>query len=189
MSSRNLKPEELAQGLSTRLIARDAIAIIVHPANAVTDLTLEQVAGIFSGEITNWQELGGEDRPIVVVTREEGSGTRGAFEELVMGERHIVLSALREDSNGAVRVIVAGDRYGVGYISLGLVNDRVRAVHLDGVLASVEHVHDGTYGLSRPFLFLWTGELPAASRSFLDYVLSDVGQALLAHEGLVTGGE
>ncbi len=188
MSSRNLKPEEAAQGLITQVIARDAIAVIVHPANPVDDLSLAQVRGIFSGQITNWREVGGVDRRIVVITREEGSGTRGAFEELVMEEEPITLSALRQDSNGAVRVVVASDRYAIGYISLGLVNHQVKAVRLNGVEASVESVRDGSYGLSRPFLFLWKGELSASARDFVDYVLSPEGQEILAREGLVTVG-
>ncbi len=188
MSSRNLKPEEAAQGLTTQVIARDAIAVIVHPDNPVDNLSLAQVRGIFSGEIRNWRQVGGADRRIVVITREEGSGTRGAFEELVMDEEPITLSALRQDSNGAVRVVVAGDRYAIGYISLGLVNHQVKAVRLDGVEASVESVRDGSYGLSRPFLFLWKGELSASARAFIDYVLSPEGQSILAKEGLVTVG-
>jgi len=189
MSSRNLKPEEVEQGLGTQLIARDAIAVIVHPRNPVTDLTLAQVRGIFAGHITNWAQVGGENRSIVVVTREEGSGTRGAFEDLVMEGNPILLKALRQDSNGAVRVIVGGDRYAIGYISLGLVDERVRAVRLDGMVASVENARSGAYGLSRPFLFLWKGELTPSAEAFVAYVLSAEGQRLLAQEGLVTEGE
>ena len=188
MSSRNLKSEEVEQGLATQLIARDAIAIIVHPSNVVEDLTLEQVRAIFAEQITSWADVGGADRPIIIVTREEGSGTRGAFEDLVMGDDGISFSALRQDSNGAVRVIIAGDRYAIGYISLGLVDDRVKAVRLDGIQASVENVLNDSYTLARPFLFLWTGEIDPAAQRFLDFVLSDEGQGILSSEGLVTGG-
>lgn len=185
MASRNLKPSEEELGLSIQMIARDAIAVIVHPSNSVRDLTLEQVRGIFAGEITSWAEVGGENREIHVVTREEGSGTRGAFEELVMEEEWITLRAIREDSNGAVRVIVANDPYAIGYISLGIVNDQVRAVRLDGVEASVENVRSGVYTLARPFLFLWKGELSPVAQAFLEYVLGEEGQALLEREGLI----
>jgi len=187
MSSRDLKGDELDQGLVTRLIARDAIAVIVHPSNAISDLTLVQVRDVFSGAIANWRDLGGENSPIVVVTREEGSGTRGAFQELVMGNAQITPSALRQDSNGAVRVIVASDRHAVGYVSLGLVDARVKGLHLGGVVASVENVLNGSYGLSRPFLFLWRGELGFVAQDYVDYVLSGEGQSQLAREGLVTG--
>lgn len=187
MSSRNLKGDELEQGLVTRLIARDAIAVVVHPSNAISDLTLAQVRDIFGGAVASWKDLGGEDSPIVVVTREEGSGTRGAFQELVMGGAQITPSALRQDSNGAVRVIVASDRNAVGYVSLGLVDGRVKGLRLGGVLASVENVLNGSYGLSRPFLFLWRGDLGPAAQDYVDYVLSGEGQSQLAHEGLVTG--
>jgi phosphate transport system substrate-binding protein len=189
MSSRHLKGDELDQGLVTRMIARDAIAIVVHPSNAISDLTLAQVRDIFSGAVANWKDVGGEDSPIVVVTREEGSGTRGAFEELVMGSARITPSALRQDSNGAVRVIVASDRHAVGYVSLGLVNARVKALCLDGILARVENVLNGSYGLSRPFLFLWRGDLDPGAQGYVDYVLSAEGQGQLAREGLVTGGK
>ena len=189
MSSRDLKPQEIEQGLTTQVFARDAIAVVVHPENRVRDLSLSDVRGIFSGGIGNWSQLGGEDHPIVVVTREEGSGTRGAFEDLVMDEQIIVDSALRQDSNGAVRVIVSSARYAIGYISLGLVNDRVRAIRLDGVEVTVDSARDGSYGLSRPFLFLWTGELAPEAAQFVDYVLSEEGQSLLAVEGLVVGRE
>ena len=189
MASRNLTSAEVAQGLTYQPIARDAIAIVVHPSNLVSDLTLAQVRDVFDGVINDWKDLGGQEGPIVVITREEGSGTRGAFQEMVMKDAQITPSALRQDSNGAVRVIVASDRRAVGYISLGLVNSSVKALHLDGAMPSVEDVLNGSYGLSRPFLFLWRGELKPAARAFVDYVLSAEGQGQLAREGLVTGGQ
>ncbi len=185
MSSRNLKEAELALGLTTLPIARDAIAVIVHPSNAITDLSLQQVRDIFAGRITNWSDAGGRDAPVIVVTREEGSGTRGAFEKLVMGDDRITARALRQDSNGSVRVIVAGHPDSIGYISLGIVDERVRALHLDGVAASTENVVNGTYSLARPLLFLWKTEPSRAAQDFIDYVLSAEGQGLLAAEGLV----
>lgn len=185
MSSRHLRDEELAAGLKTLIIARDAIAIIVHPSNPVTDLSLAQIRDIFAGRIVNWSDVGGTDEPIVVVTREEGSGTRGAFEELVMKDERITPRALREDSNGAVRVIVAGHPAAIGYISLGIVNEKVRALRLDGVVPTSENVQNGTYPLTRPFLFVWKTEPSPAARDFINYVLSKEGQAILAAEGLV----
>lgn len=185
MSSRDLKEVELASGLETLPIARDAIAVIVHPSNPVVNLSLEQVRGIFAGRVTNWSNLGGKAGSIVVVTREEGSGTRGAFEKLVMGDDGITARALRQDSNGSVRVIVAGHPDSVGYISLGIVDQRVKALHLEGVTPTNENVVSGVYSLVRPFLFLWRTEPSPAARDFISYVLSTEGQGLLAAEGLI----
>lgn len=183
MSSRWLKEEE--RGLETILIARDAIAIIVHPSNPLSDLALNQVREIFTGRIENWASLGGSDRPITVVTREEGSGTRGAFEGLVMGEERITLASLRQDSNGAVRVMVAGDPGAIGYISLGIVDERVKPVSIEGVFPSQETVSSEAYGLVRPFLFLVRGEPQGLAKEFIEYVLSPSGQEILEEEGLV----
>jgi phosphate transport system substrate-binding protein len=183
MSSRWLREEE--KGLEAMVMAWDAIAIIVHPSNSLSDLTLEQVREIFAGRVDNWSSLGGEERPITVVTREEGSGTRGAFEELAMGEERITLSALRQDSNGAVRVMVAGDPGAIGYISLGIVDERVKVLSIEGVRPSPEMVRRGEYGLVRPFLFLVKGKPQGLAKEFIDYVLSPQGQEILEGEGLV----
>ena len=185
MSSRNLKEKELALGLQTLAIARDAIAIIVHPESPIMDLSLSEVREIFAGRLVNWSAVGGANEPIVVVTREEGSGTRGAFEELVMKEDPITARALRQDSNGAVRVIVAGHTAAIGYISLGIVDDRVRALDLDGIVPASDNVRNDTYPLARPFLFMWKTEPSRSAQAFIDYVLSTEGQGLLAAEGLV----
>jgi len=185
MSSRNLKDKELALGLKPIAIAKDAIAIIVNPSNPVCELSLEQVRRIFTGEIINWREVGGKDAPIVLITREEGSGTRGAFEEMVMKGSPISLRALRQDSNGAVRVIVASDPNAIGYISLGIVNEQVKALRLDGVEASVGSVKRGEYSLVRPFLFVIKGEPKGLAKDFIEFVLSPEAQELLAKEGLV----
>jgi phosphate transport system substrate-binding protein len=185
MSSRNLKEQELELGLQALPIARDAIAVIVHPSNTVSSLSTEQVRGVFSGGITSWSDLGGEEAPIVVVTREEGSGTRGAFEDLLMGDAAITTAALRQDSNGSVRLIVARHPAAIGYISLGIVDQRVKALCLDGVRPTTESVVTGEYTLARPFLFLWGAELSPAAQDFIAYVLGAEGQELLASEGLV----
>src|SRR5262249_40090414 len=148
--SRELKPDET--GLSPITVARDGIAVVVNPGNKLTNLTLDQVKGIFGGTVKSWKELGGEDKPITVITREEGSGTRGAFEELVMKKDKIATSALVQDSTGAVREMVHGDANAIGYISLGQVNDQVRAVQLGGVDATEANVIAAKYPLVRPFL-------------------------------------
>ncbi len=183
MSSRELKGDE--KKLHEIVIARDGLAIIAHPSNPVRSITLEQVKQVFSGNIANWSILGGPDRTIDVVTREEGSGTRGAFQELVMGKTRIFRRAITEDSNGTVREIVAGDPFAVGFISLGLVNAQVRALALDGVDATDAEILAGRYKLVRPFLFV-TREAPVgAAKDFVDFVLSAEGQALVKEEGLI----
>ena len=183
MSSRELKADE--KDLHEIVIARDGLAIIVHPSNPVRGATLSQVKQIFAGDLTNWKFLGGPDREMTVVTREEGSGTRGAFQELVMGKTRIFRGAITEDSNGTVREIVANDPHAVGFISLGLVNEQVRALALDGVEGSEASIRAGRYKLVRPFLFLTKGEPSGVARAFIDFVLSDEGQELVKKEGLI----
>ena len=183
MSSRHLKDSEKA--LRQVTIALDGIAIIVNAANPVKGLTRAQVAAIFAGEVPRWSAVGGADRPIHFVSREEGSGTRGAFEEMVMGKKEIAPRALVQDSNGAVREIVASDPDALGYISLGLVDRRVRSVAVDGVLPTHETILAKRYGVVRPFLFLTREEPAGAARAFIDYVLGPEGQRLLGLEGLI----
>ncbi|MHB0878301.1 MAG: phosphate ABC transporter substrate-binding protein [Anaerolineae bacterium] len=185
MSSRDLKDAERAVGLLEQPIAYDAIAIVVHPSNPVRALTSEQVRAIFSGDITSWAQVGGPDTPIIVVTREEGSGTRGAFEEMLMEGQRITDLALRQDSNGAVRVIVSSDKAAIGYMSLGIIGGVVTPVALDGVVPTVEAALAGQYLLVRPFLFVFSQAPGGEARAFLDYCLSLEGQDTLQHEGLI----
>jgi len=187
MSSRALKESE--GWLWSAEIAKDGLAMIVHPDNPVGGLTLEQIRGIYSGEITDWGELGGNPARIHVIAREEGSGTRSAFEDLVMGDGRITPKAIVQNSNGAVRQIVSGDRNSIGFISLGLVDKDVKALELGGVAPSHDNVAGGSYALFRPFLFVANGEPEGEAMLFVDYVLSDEGRELLEHEGLVVMGE
>jgi len=181
--SRELKPEE--KGLNEIIVAYDGLAIIVHSTNKLSDLTIEQIKQIFSGQIRNWQEFGGESKIITVVTREEGSGTRGAFQEMVMEKERIFKGAIVQDSNGTVREIVANDPNAIGYISLGLVNDKVKALSLDGISATDENIITKRYTLVRPFLFV-TKNIPAGEvKNFIDFVLSQEGQKLIIEEGLI----
>jgi len=187
MSSRELKSDEM--DLTEIVVARDGLAIIVHPDSPLRNLTLQEVRSIFGGEIGNWKILTGQDREIDVVTREEGSGTRGAFQELVMGKsKRISNRAIVQDSNGTVREIVANDPYSIGYISLGLISGRVRALTLDGVKASEENILNKTYPLVRPFLFLTKGPAAGPVKDFIDFVLSPEGQELIRKEGLIPEG-
>jgi phosphate transport system substrate-binding protein len=190
MSSRALDEEEAAQ-LEQALMARDALAVIVHPGNPVQRLTGEQIQGVFTGAVTSWDALGGPPRPIVVVSREAGSGTFSAFEELVLEGAAITPAALRQGSNGAIRQIVADDPDAIGYISLGIVDTSVRAIAIDGVAPSVAEVEAGAYQLVRPFLIVWRKDhtLSPLAAAFLAYVRGPEGQAALARAGLVPGGE
>jgi len=186
MSSRELKPKE--EGLHKNVIAYDGIAVIVHRDNPLQALSREEIAGIFAGEIALWEEVGGAGGDIHFVAREEGSGTRGAFEELVMGEVEISLRALVQASNGAVREIVAKDPGAIGYISLGLVDRRVKALAVDGVEAAREQIVAKKYSLVRPFLFLTKESPSGAPAEFIDFVMGPEGQGLLSAEGLIPGG-
>jgi phosphate transport system substrate-binding protein len=183
MSSRELKGDE--KDLVEIVVARDGLAVIVHPRNPVRGVKVAEVKQIFSGDLRNWKLLGGPDREITVVTREEGSGTRGAFQELVMGKTRIFRGAITEDSNGTVREIIAHDPYAVGFISLGLVNEQVRALELDGVAGNEANIRNGSYKLVRPFLFVSRGEPSGHAKEFVDFVLSDEGQELVRKEGLL----
>jgi len=183
MSSRELKPDE--KDLTEFIVARDGLAVIVHPLNLLRGIGLAQVRDIFAGRIRTWQEVGRGSGTITVVTREEGSGTRGAFQELVMHKERIAREAIVEDSNGTVRAIVAQDPRSIGYISLGLVDGTVRALDLDGVAASDANILAGLYPLVRPFLFVTNGPPTAEARLFIDFVLSDEGQELVESGGLL----
>jgi phosphate transport system substrate-binding protein len=183
MSSRNLIGDE--KKLYAVAIAKDAIAIIVNPKNPVQDISLDQIRHIFSGKRKSWKEWGGASHPIVLVTREEGSGTREAFQKFVMGKEDISLEALVQDSNGAVRQVVATNHNGIGYISLGLVNDQVKALKISGVEPNLTDIENGKYTLVRPFLFVFNDEPTGEAKSFLEFVLSPLAQKLLFKEGLV----
>jgi len=183
MSSRPLKPEE--KDLLEIEVARDGLAVIVHPRNPVESLTLEEIRAVFDGSVRNWSLLGGRRGAIHIVTREEGSGTRGAFQELVMKEARIYRGAIVQDSNGTVREIVAGDPNAVGYISLGLVDDSVKALRLNGVEATEETIENHEYPLVRPFLFVASDEPRGRARDFIDFILSPEGQEIIQREGLL----
>ena len=184
MSSRELKPDEKTLGEIT--ICLDGIAIAVHPGNPVKALSLAQIRDIFSGKIKNWKELGWLDRRIDAVTREEGSGTRGAFEELVMHKDMIDDAIMVQDSNGSVKEVVATDPYAVGYLSLGMVDERVAAIAIDSVKPTVEAIKKKQYKIVRPFLYLTMGQPDKHAQAFIDYVMSKTGQLILQKEGLIS---
>lgn len=191
MSSRELSTEEKGANLTETVIAIDGIAVIINPANGVSDLSKNDVVKIFTGEINNWKAVGGEDKEIIVVSREAGSGTRGAFEELLEiqkkeGDKTISLlidNALIAEGNGAVLANVAGKTNAIGYMSLGMVDEaKVKKVKVDGVEASEETLKAGQYKISRPLLMLTKGEMKKEARAYLDYVLSEAGQKIVAED-------
>lgn len=187
-SSRNLKDEEKTNGAVENIVAIDGIAVVVDPANQVPGLTKDQLISIYKGEVTNWSEVGGADAPIVVIGREAGSGTRGAFEEILKIEDACAY-ANELDSTGAVMAKVATTPGAIGYVSLDVVDDSVIALPLDGVEATAENIKAGNYFLSRPFVMATKGEISEQSelvQAWFDYVLGEEGQAVAAQVGLIT---
>ncbi|MCL1914341.1 MAG: phosphate ABC transporter substrate-binding protein [Eubacteriaceae bacterium] len=184
MSSRHLKESEEAV-LHSFEIAKDGLAMIVHPDNPLDNLSLDDVRAIYAQEATLWSDMGGNGHKIHLITREEGSGTRSAFEELVMGTSVISPKAIVQDSNGAVKQLVSNDRNSIGFISLGLVDGTVKALKLDGSAPSIENVLNGTYNLHRPFIFVTSDEPQGEAKEFIDFVMGQHGQELLAKEGLI----
>lgn len=187
-SSRSLKEEEKHNGAVENIVAIDGIAVCVDPANTVEGLTRQQLIDIYTGVITNWSGVGGPDSPVVVVGREAGSGTRGAFEELLEVEDSCVY-ANELDSTGAVMAKVASTPGAVGYVSLDALDGSVTALALEGVEATAENVKAGSYFLSRPFVMVTNGEISAQNenvRVWFDFVLGEEGQKIAADAGLVT---
>ncbi|MCK4251966.1 phosphate ABC transporter substrate-binding protein, partial [candidate division WOR-3 bacterium] len=171
------------------VIAIDGIAVIVHKDNSVNNLSTEDIGSIFSGKIENWQDLGGRDEKIIPVTREEGSGTRGSFEDMIMGDGIISDACLVQDSNGSVREIIATTPQGIGYISVGLVDEREKAVAINGVKPTLANLITCKYKFSRPFLLLLLEEPKGNIKEFIDYVLSREGQDILKKDGLIPATE
>lgn len=183
-ASRNLKEEEKSWGLTEEVIAYDGIAVINHPSNEVKELTKEQVKAIFKGEITNWSEVGGKDEEIVVVSREDGSGTRGAFEEIVEFEGELTSDAIIAEGNGNVQTTVAGNPQSVGYVSFEYMNETVKGLLIGGVEPNVENVVTGDYQISRPFIMIYHDDnMNEASKAFVEFVLSTEGQDIVEEKG------
>jgi len=195
--SREVKKEELEANpeLQVFTVAKDGIAIVVNPKIKLDNLTKEQVRDIFSGKITNFKEVGGPDAPITVASREEGSGTRSAFQELVMqykdasgnkAEDEIVATAILQSSNGALRTTVAETPNTIAYLSFGYLDDSVVTVNIEGIEANVENVLNGTYPISRPLNMITNGDPSPLAKAFIDFLLSDAGQAIAVEEGFIT---
>jgi len=195
MSSRNLEGDETKAGLTQYQIATDGIAVIINPANKVKGLTMDQLTQIFTGKVKNWKEVGGDDEPILLVSREAGSGTRTAFEELTKtsqktsdGKTLSLVDAaapIIANGNGSVKSNVATKKGAIGYMSLGMVDDTVKKVTVDGIEPTTTTASDGTYKLSRPFLLLTNGEATGEAKNFIDYILSADGQAIVEKNGYI----
>lgn len=186
-SSRNLKDAEKAAGAVENVVAIDGIAVCTHKDNTVTNLTVQQLKDIYTGKVTNWSELGGKDAPVIVVGREAGSGTRGAFEEL-LGIEDACAYANELDTTGAVMAKVGSTPGAIGYVSLDVVDDSVLALSLEGIEPTAENIKAGTYCLSRPFIMATKGEISQQSelvQAWFDYVLGAEGQDVAKKVGLI----
>ncbi len=187
-SSRALKDEEKAKGLVENIVAIDGIAIITDKANTASSLTSEQLAKIYTGEIKNWSEVGGNDGAIVVVGREAGSGTRGAFEEILKIEDKCAY-AQELDQTGAVLTTVASTPNAIGYISLDVLDDTVTPITIDGVEPTVENIKSGAYPLQRPFVMATKGSIDEQSdavKLWFDFMKSAEGKAVIEKVGLIS---
>ncbi len=186
LSSRELKDTEMESGAVGHVVALDGVAIIVNPENPVSDLSVEQLAKIFSGEITSWSEVGGNDLEIAVYGREAGSGTRGAFEEIV-GVADACAYTNEYSSTGDVIGSVAGNANAIGYASLPAVNDQVKAIEIEGVACTEETVKSGVYAIQRPFVMVTKegAELSAAAQAFLNYAMSAEAADVISLAGAV----
>lgn len=187
-ASRNLKDSEKESGAVENIVAIDGIAVVTDANNAVSELSKEQLISIYTGQITNWSELGGADSAIVVVGREASSGTRGAFEELLEIE-DMCAYANELDSTGAVMAKVAATPGAIGYVSLDVIDESVKALALEGVEATVENIKAGNYFLSRPFVMATKGEISAQDavvQELFNYLASEEGKAVVQAVGLIT---
>jgi phosphate transport system substrate-binding protein len=188
-ASRDVKSTEMETypDLKPVGIGKDSVAIVVHPSNGVSELTMAQASKIFAGEITNWKDIGGANEAIRVITREEGSGTREVFEKYVMrpSEKEIAGKASVKPSNGEVRATVSGDEKSIGYVSLGYVDHSVKALKIDGVEATVEDVLSDKYPIVRTLYLITKGEPDELEKAFIDFVLSEEGQNVVEDMGYI----
>ena len=186
LSSRALKDDEKAQGLTETVLAYDGIAIIVNPSNTVEDLTVDQIASIYKGEVTNWSEVGGADGEIVLIGREAGSGTRDGFESIT-GTKDACKYRQELTSTGDVITTVANNPNAIGYASLASVKDTVKALKVGGVTPTEDTVKDGTYLIQRPFVFVTKADtkLSDTAQKFFDYAMSSAAASIISKAGAV----
>lgn len=177
-------PKEV-DSLQHVIVARDGIAVIVHPSNPVSSFTLDQLSHIFQGQITNWKEVGGEEASIRIISREEGSGTRKSFDTLILKGKKLEGKAMFQDSNGTIRETVKNDPHSIGYISISFIDDGIKAATINGTEPTNGNVVNGIYPLSRPIFFLLPEQQTPEAKDFVSFVLSNEGQALIAKNGLI----
>ena len=187
MSSRDLKEEEISEGLVEVEVAFDGMAVITSKNNKIDSLKLSDVKDIYTGKITNWKEVGGEDSKIVVVSREDGSGTRDAFQEIVgYTSEELYKESIIGDGSGNIKTTVAGNNHAIGFISFEYVDDSVNAVKIDDIAPIAENVKNGEYKLSRPFLLVYKEEnLKENGNKLIDFILSKEGQKIVEESGLI----
>ncbi len=173
-----------AKALSSVIIARDGIAVIVNLNNKVNNLTFQQIRDIYNGKIRNWKNAGGVDHPITVISREAGSGTRSSFESIIKDIK-LTEEAIIQDSNGTVRETVINDVNTIGYISHGLINEKIKPVLINGIASTSEEIIKGKYSLVRPIYFLTKDTHGDKIREFIDYILSKQGQETIKQNGLI----
>ncbi len=188
MASRDLKQAEkdATPTLKTIVIAQDGISVVINPRNSVSNLTLAQIQDIFTGKVTNWKMVGGNDVNITVVNREEGSGTRGAFEEIVLKGAAYTDKAIIQNSTGAIKTAVVADVNAIGYISMGSMSADVKGVQVNGIAPTTDNVVKGTYPISRPFNFLVKGDPNEVTKSFIDWILAEGGQKIVTDQGYIS---
>lgn len=183
-SSRKLKDEE-AEKLDATVVGLDGIALVVNPTNKLEDISLQDLAKVYSGEITNWKELGGDDKAIVVIGREDGSGTRDGFESIVMGDKEPKYAQELESTGSVINAVATTDG-AIGYASLANVDETVKALKIGGVEATEENVKSGAYEVQRPFICATLkGSDNKLVKAYLDFILSEEGQALVLAQGAV----
>jgi len=191
-SSRSVKPNEIKDAkekgvdLHANIIAMDGIAVIVHPSNEIDKISTEQIKGIYTGDISNWSDVGGKDERIVVISRDIASGTFEAFNDLALDKEKVRPDALMQASNQGVATIVGKTPTSIGYVGLGYLSSRVKALEVDGVMPSKETVVTKEYPLARPLYMYTNGEPTGAVKDYIDFVLSAEGQKLVEELGFVS---
>jgi phosphate transport system substrate-binding protein len=190
-ASRPIKDKEIVtakeNGINpvANVVARDAIAVVLHPSNDIDGLTLDQIKAIYTGEISNWSDLGGANQEIVVISRDSSSGTFETFNELALDDERVRPDALLQASNSAVATSVANTPGAIGYVGLGYVNEKVKAIAVDETMPSKQTVNSGDYALARPLFMYTDGEPEGAVKEFLDFVMSAEGQKLVEENGYI----
>lgn len=191
-SSRPIKSKELAKAISrnvdpvAHIVAMDGIAVIAHPSNPVSKLSLAQIKNIYTGKVSNWNQLGGENKEIVVISRDVASGTYECFSKLALKKARVRPDALLQASNAAVSSTVQRTKGAIGYVGMGYLNSSVKGLAVEGIQPSIETVQKGTYPISRPLFMYTNGKPKGLAKGFIDFVLSEEGQRIVGKQGFVS---